>query len=165
MDPMLLPQANTKSYYLNSLTSSFCPANFVRWCWAAYLQVETYQIEKETAVLDDDFGSDNFLRNNCLLKDNLWFPANGVECRTRLFYPKIELPNDLNVKEAPIIIVKTSTADVLRDDGLDLVEALRGVGANVKHFECVGSHGFSMEVDSKARTQFNKFWYEIIWNK
>ena len=175
---MLLPHTDTQSCHLNSLSSSFCPATFLRWCWAAYLQLGVQGEAKDGNDNDDegeDKGSgcstkslispiisyDNVEEYKNILEKSPWFQQPyGI---TRLFYPRINLPNNLNTERAPVIIVKTSTADVLRDDGLDLVKVLKAAGANVQHFEMVGSHGISSWL-GMIQMEMIDAWSKIIWD-
>jgi len=190
LDPMLLPHADTLSYHLNSLSSSFCPALFVRWCWSAYLQLK---VENEVGDDNNDkmINFDNVDEYTQILEKSSWLKPyikqkekkrntfdnnestnvnyNSGRATTteyglaRLFYPRIDLPKKLNGEKAPVIIVKTSTADVLRDDGCDLVRALKAAGANVIHFEMVGSHGISSWFGNNNNGMIDT-WSTIIWD-
>ena len=145
---MLDPLCNSRSNYLNSLSSSLLPGVFLRWGWRAYLE------------LDSDHPENQFNKDmkksleTCAWKenDNIW----------RLCCPSLTgiLSNDISSsssssssssKRSPVFIVSTATADPLEDDGICLVKMLKQSGFNVTHHKCIGSHYLSIIFDSKGR--------------
>ncbi len=179
IDPMLEPSTKTKSFYMNSVSSSFCPAKFVHWCWIAYLQEYSHRCNKDDNGNNEEHGSRHqqqqndhftkfgnvdeyikFMQKRKWLRkplkktsrkemdndENELSPSSSLQ---RLFHPQIELPSKLNEKDAPVILVRSSKADTLRDDGVDFVSCLKNVNANIVHFEASGSHGISSIVDGR----------------
>jgi len=163
VDPMLLPQANTNSYHMNSRHSPFCPVEFLRWSWAAYLEFNPDEIEKlftlsphsyEKALMScklfqhKEEGSDENKQNLSLL---------------RLITPQINLPPNLCDEKSLTVIVTTSKGDPLHDDGCDLVQKLINSSANVHHFDVKGSHVVSELFDKKNSEMVHKCWNDSIW--
>ena len=154
---------------MNSKSSYHAPVEYLRWCWGAYLGLSLDDNDKN--ITDIDFHSLKSYTN--ALNKCKWFKQKDNEDKgrdddnvnnfTRLITPQLDLPpniHDCEVKEKkkesdehntptlkpPIVIVSTSRADPLRDDGVDFVRKLKmvGSGENIVHFDVDGSHAFSM---------------------
>ena len=174
MDPMLLPETTTRSYHMNSKSSAMCPVGLMRWCWGSYLGLTPPNKGINCCSLESYTQA---------LKTCKWFKET-IEMKNfkRLIIPQFDLPRDLNRDNAPIVIVTTSKADPLRDDGLDLVQKIKSMHATttttttkgggeggsrkkkIYHFEGRGSHAFSLMFDTKERDRFLKCWHDAIWN-
>eukprot|EP00980_Cylindrotheca_fusiformis_P017018 scaffold5204_cov135-Cylindrotheca_fusiformis.AAC.2 len=152
--PMVQPRtAALNSYHMQSKSSGVCPVGFLQWAWAAYLQVDEETI---------DFYSRNGLQD--ALDRSIWSSLNGYGGSNgerkaekddfifwRLVSPQVDLPA-LNAKDAPDILICTATADPLRDDGVELVEALRQQNlVEIHHFEFRGSHTLAASVDPDGK--------------
>ena len=164
---MLLPESNTASSFLNKTADALCPIEFVRWCWLACLHID----EQTTKIRD--------LRNDVIsyaadVQKSKWMTDNEFKPFQRLFTPQIDLPSKITIdKDAPQIIIHTSTADVLRDDGLDLIACLQqhhknesetnDVPGNLYCFEGNGSHALSLDLDKKTTSKLIHTWYQAIY--
>ncbi len=165
IDPMLLPETKTMSYHLNSLHSPFCPVEFLRWCWGCYLSFDS-----------EDINFHSLESYSKALHECKWFVNSKDETISdsdkfrRLITPQIDLPPNINGENAPVIIVTTSKADPLRDDGIDLLQTLKKKGGsggakstNILHFDKRGSHVISLLFDKKGKERFFKAWNNAIW--
>lgn len=142
--PMLNPYLDTTSAHENEHCAYACPVQWLRWCWAAYLQLECTKMEKkkENNVIDfrDDLQYQNFVSNSrwstlsSSSQAQVWRLIDPTK-----FLPDFPTDND----DAPKIIIHTQTADVLRDDGRNLFERLHKSYKASSHFETKGSHVFS----------------------
>jgi len=146
LDPYLLPEANTPSYYLNS-NSSIVGPQLLRLCWRAYLSLDLYAEHNSTH---------NYISKAFKEKSRLY----------RLCCPQIDLPPNLNyLGEGPLFLVHTATADILRDDGLNLLKCVGGesLPKNFVHFEGNGSHALALRFDIETRRKLMAEWYKAIW--
>lgn len=88
-DPMLLPQANTQSYYENSKCSPMCPVEFLYWCWGAYLE---FDCERYRKIHSQDIDFKSFDSYNIALSQCKWMgtkcPANSMN---HLISPQVDL--------------------------------------------------------------------------
>ena len=186
---MLLPAANSNSYYMNSKCAPCCPVDFLRWCWGTYLELEppststnddiddNYVVVSHEKEMIDFHSLENYTKalNGCkwTRKDSKF---------NRLISPKVDLPPSLkdnndeprNIDSnsgisphdnTPIIIIRTSKADALHDDGIDLVSTLvnHSYSQNLYHFDNTGSHIVSSIFDKEEEYQFLNAWSEAIW--
>lgn len=164
-DPMLLPQANTQSYYENSKCSPMCPVEFLYWCWGAYLE---FDCERYRKIHSQDIDFKSFDSYNIALSQCKWMGTKCPANMNRLISPQVDLPPNLFSTNAPAIIITSSTADPLRDDARDLVQKLQEknggkMPANVSHFELTGSHAISLMFDNKNTERFLKKWHGVMW--
>ena len=166
-DPMLLPETNTQSYHLNSSHSPFCPVEFLRWSWGAYLGFDCKDY-RETCSEDIDFCSFDSYRT--ALSHSKWMVHNSTTNRTRrLITPQTDIPTEFFNEGSPKLILTNSSACPLRCDSLDLIKNLMDhngekLPANVFHFECFGSHTISLMLDRECREKILKTWHSAIWN-
>jgi hypothetical protein len=167
-----------------------CPVEFLRWSWAAYLGLRCSHDSSKNGSSSkcsnsgkiDFYSLEDYSK---ALNNSKWFLKNkeGEETTNdisssnfnRLISPQVDLPVNLNSEDAPTIIVKTSKADPLRDDGIDFVQKLKQImngeeegstlptTSNILHFEARGSHVVSILFDKEAREKLNKAWYDAFW--
>lgn len=152
---MLLPHTDTLSYKENSHRPTIASDIFVRWCWAAYLQSEDAKSRTFSKI---DFS--NVEEHKSVIEQSSKDYHDNVH---RLFYPGIDLPTLNNHDEGPTIIVKTSSEDTLRDDGIELCKTLKALGAKVEHINHCGSHGISSTFDKKSNKKLLSIWEKVIW--
>lgn len=164
---MLLPHTNTQSYHLNSKHSPFCPVDFLRWAWGAYLGFDCKKY-RETCSKDIDFCS--FDSYTTAFSQSKWMVDNSdtVSMR-RLITPQTDIPTEFFDEGSPQLILTSSSACPLRCDSLDLIQNLlyhndEKLPANVFHFEGFGSHCVSLMLDRKCREKILKTWHSTIWN-
>merc|ERR1712038_841602 len=172
---MLLPECNTTSAFMNKTADGSCPIEFVRWCWQCYLRIgEENSTTKTTSKVGD-------LRNNIMshvtyIQKSKWMTKDELKPFQRLFTPQVDIPYSITIdKEAPQILIHTSTADVLRDDGLDLIACLQkhhekecgegdnNIPGNLYCFEGNGSHVISLDFDKETTSKFIHAWYQAIY--
>ena len=188
VDPFILPETKTNSYFMNSKSSYHCPVEWLHWCWGAYLGLS---LDGD----DDDHGVD-FLSlesySNALSKCK-WVKHNDnkgkdrddkiVDNFIRLIIPQFDLPPNIHDYETqkkeetsskqhlsalkpPMVIVVTSRADPLQDDGIDFVRKFKmGGGKNIVHIDEDGSHAMSILCNINAKRRFIKAWHDVIWDK
>jgi acetyl esterase/lipase len=158
--PMLNPAANTLSYYLNR-NALFISTEWLRWCWRCYLELHDPMEQGDLMQLET-------------MKDRLNHGSNihawdkspyskGVFAR--LVNPTFDMPTGLDKPEAPKFLVLTNEGDPLRDDGIDLVEKLKAVGANLKHLEHSGSHWFGTALDKGSFKELVSTWKEMLFSE
>jgi hypothetical protein len=105
---------------------------------------------------------------------------NSMDSLMRLISPQYDLPP--NTSHIPTVIITTSTGDPLRDDGIDLYQALKRHCASedgtcssssssssseastnkIYHVEGRGSHAISFLFDKKENDRFIELWYNAI---
>lgn len=194
IDPFLIPQTNTNSYYMNSKCSPCCPVEFLRWCWGAYLGLHS---SCSSSFSNDDADDGNTGDENHkidfhstesylqALKNCTWIQNDSKFAR--LITPQLDLPQNITTTgknnidnnsslstSFPTIIVTTSQGDPLYDDGIDLVSKLKGMNkggqfindaTNVLHFEGKGSHTLSLLLNSDLKNRFIEAWNNAIWKE
>lgn len=149
LDPMLDPRMHSHSHLVYK-TSPFCPSSFLRYCWGVYLQLSPFYDEGSyKKALEEKW----FHQNSDLHE------YNNIR---RLVLPMLDLPQNLDSEMAPYFIVKTSTNDGLRDEGLVLVKALQDARAHVRAYETMGSHQISLLLDNVAFDSMMKAWCELL---
>lgn len=151
LNPCLLPRCKTISVHMNSKSNLMCPSESLIWFWSAYLQLGDFN-DHESYI--EELG-----------KHELYQLGNvgSINPCLRLIYPQIDIPKALKLDTAPKIFVATGSADVLRDDGNDLVECLKDEKVNVTKYEFFGSHGLCVLLDFGEFGKFAKEWSEVVW--
>lgn len=177
IDPMLLPECNTTSAFMNKTADGSCPIEFIRWCWRCYLHIdeENSTMKTTTKVVARDLRND-IMPHVIDIQNSKWMIKDELKPFQRLFIPQVDIPPNITTdKEAPQIIIHTSTADVLRDDGLDLIACLQkhhenecesnnnNVPRNFSCFEGNGSHVSSLDFDKETTARLIHAWYNAIY--
>jgi len=141
--PMLSPETDSKSYFMNSTSSGACPASWLRWCWRAYLDLGEYPENSE----DDPVKAmrDLLQKSEMKASSELWRLCTANE-----------IPPGLDKPYATKFVVTTAIADVLCDDGIGFAKRLEENGANVCHIPAQGSHVFAHVFDSEAAKRLNR---------
>jgi acetyl esterase/lipase len=163
--PMTQPRtADSLSYHLNSKSSGCCPVGFLRWSWSAYLQLD----EKQDGSIDYHT-RDGLQRSlDCSAWSSLYSEIAKEDSTQgngslfwRLISPQANLPC-LKNDDTPSILICTSTADPLHDDGTELVKGLKEKSQssidNIYHFEFTGSHALAAHVDPKGKAAMINEW-------
>lgn len=154
IQPFLNPRANSSSYNTNAGACKTVSPEMLRWCWASYLQYDSYNGQDSSEAL----------------KYHELFQLGGIGCinpMLRLCYPQVDIPMELRAREGsiapPQVFVLTGHADPLDDDGLNLIESLEQYNINVKAYKSLGSHFGSVLLDRKCMVNLTKDWAECIW--
>jgi acetyl esterase/lipase len=92
----------------------------------------------------------------------LWKKNGSIRTVIYMSITMLDLPQNLDSEMAPYFIVKTSTNDGLRDEGLVLVKALQDARAHVRSYEAMGSHQISLLLDNVAFDSMMKAWCELL---
>ncbi len=165
-DPYLLPKTDTESYHMNKI-SPMCPVECLRWCWGAYLQFDCQQY-RETHNQEINFESlDSY---SLALSQCKWMMGQDDTSQKmrRLITPQLDLPSGICRGDgAPTLIITTSRADPLLDDGIDLLQKLKDINggelsSNVTHIMTKGSHASILLFDHKMRNEFLKLLHAAI---
>lgn len=157
--PLLLPSANTESYY-KDLYQRYLPVQWIRWAWRAYLQLgDPEKEEKGLLELDSMDARLDYNSNRPAweaLSSKVGFPA-------RLVSPSVDIPSGLeNQKVAAKIVVMSNRGDPLRDDAADLVQTLESAGANVKHLDLSGSHWLGILFNKRDHALLVSSWRDSL---
>lgn len=109
----------------------------------------------------------NSKRNASMHAINVYSYEYGDEIKSRdymtcLYYPQIDLPDIQH--DQPLIIIHTSSADFLRDDGLDLYQKLqsKSPSSSIRYFEARGNHVFSVIIDRCTTKSMIDEWSKVI---
>ena len=153
--PMFEPTSATESHRLNSQSSGSCPVDFVRWCWAAYLQLEESNDNRKRI----DFSSEASFTD--AFDNSVWSKFMTSQA-SRLISPASDLPDLSNDEEAPMIIVMTATADPLHDAGVDFFKCVRVASKKCVHVESKGSHVLSNTFDKPAMKKIIEEWSSVF---
>jgi acetyl esterase/lipase len=164
--PMLDPACDSLSYHLNSTSSHICPIEFLHWCWQAYLELpvahkdgsETTETpDNDTADTADDMLS---LGSNRKAWNESKWKNTSLE---RLVNPLANISSKgWKGATAPKILVQTNRGDPLRDDGFDLANKLRSVGADVTHIDAGGSHYVGLTMELALQQSMLETWKDAI---
>lgn len=157
--PMLDPKADSRSYYLNSVSSIGCPTSFLRWSWRAFLEMTEEAEERRPADEEDTSPEAIFQRdsNRTLWEQSKWRKTT----LERLACPLINMPSNLGAHDSPSVIVVTNRGDPLHDDGVALVEKLQDAKARVQHIDAGGMH-CSGNMDSATEEALLTAWNSAI---
>lgn len=145
LDPMLDPTVSSPSSKLYG-DSPICPNEFLRYCWGVYLKLGSFK---------DQDGYETALKN----------ALSESEGKLRLIRPSTKLPNVIESEGNPCILVKTSSSDTLRDDGVQLIQGLQELGANVHVYETQGSHEISLLFDWRVLFSMLRVWSSLLWHR
>lgn len=145
--PMISPTLQTKSVYQNQVSARACPVLWLRWCWAAYLQLEEKDREegetKVNSVIDftNEISYQRALNNK--MKKILSINKIGRFIDPTMFKTKEEAESKHKTTK---IIVHTQTADALLDEGIQFYRALLHNKidgfCDVKHYSSKCSHAY-----------------------
>jgi acetyl esterase/lipase len=81
----------------------------------------------------------------------------------RLVNPLADIPSKgWKGATAPKILVQTNRGDPLRDDGFDLANKLRLVGADVTHIDAGGSHYVGLTMELALQQSMLETWKDAI---
>jgi len=157
--PMLDPAVDSMSYYLNSHPYGIANIKWLRWCWQSYLEMPTSKdTDLDTSTLYGRLAKDS---NRTAWEQSKWRHT-SIE---RLIKPIVGIPNGLNSKKAPKIIIITNEADCLRDDGIALAKKLEAAEADVKLMRCSGSHWLGTLINKKFYGEVIESWQEALFGE
>ena len=172
---------------MNSTSSYHCPVEYLRWSWGAYLGLSLDDGDNGDNNVDiHSFKSYNKALNKCKwLKHNKGSKGkdrddDDTNNFIRLITPQMDLPPNIHDSEAtekeesskdhaaslkpPMVVVLTSRADPLHDDGTDFVRKFKmGGGKNLVHLDVDGSHAMATMLSGKVKKRFIKAWHDVIW--
>jgi len=156
--PMTQPNCQTLSYHLNSTSSGACPVDFLRWSWCAYLGLKAEKNQFDEADCVANAIQQSVWRD--IQKNDLW----------RLICPQVDVPHiSSSPKNSSFlkIIVCTSKADPLHDDGVQLFQALERQNLNNRHcsiqqYDFNGSHCLASISDATGKDKFLKEWSSMF---
>eukprot|EP00545_Synedropsis_sp_CCMP1620_P009657 CAMPEP_0119029850 /NCGR_PEP_ID=MMETSP1176-20130426/40730_1 /TAXON_ID=265551 /ORGANISM="Synedropsis recta cf, Strain CCMP1620" /LENGTH=387 /DNA_ID=CAMNT_0006986207 /DNA_START=206 /DNA_END=1369 /DNA_ORIENTATION=- len=157
--PMLDPSANTLSYYLNRNAFAIS-SEWIRWCWRAYLvlpkTVESGGImDLDTMEARLEYGS------NCTTWEASPFSKGDL---ARLVNPTVDIPKGLDDPNGPKFVILTNEGDVLRDEGIELVETLKSAGATVNFLRHGGTHWIGTVLDKKSHAALVSAWRDVLFS-
>lgn len=162
VSPMLDPKADSLSYFANANSAYACPAGFVRYGWQAFFDLEKKESDVEdnnTTEIDDPLACGS---NRTIWENSKW----NVSSLKRLALPFSSVPQGLDSSTAPVFIVGTNRGDVLYNDGLMAVEALRQAGASkVEHVDAGGCHVIGYSNDCKANEALLDAWRRAVFQR
>lgn len=151
IDPMLDPFAQSLSFQLNSSKYLLSPAPWLRWAWATYLDIDM----DSNVDFSDGHQHQNIIKNSRwkeFFEKPLW----------RLVCPLVDVPQVLEGRDAPKIVVAASKADPLRGDAQLLVDKLKEARHNITFVEAKGIHVMSRLFDKQANDKFILAWNEAM---
>ena len=155
---MLSPKCDSMSYYLNSRSGL---TSWLIWSWRAYLSLHGKDNDKSKdknvkgSVFFDSYedfvkyGSNHGAVNESALYNDspeLW----------RLVEPIKNIPQKFDSENAPVIVISTSLADPLHDEGVLFGNNLKLSGANVTMLEARCSHTMGMDLDNTFKERIVK---------
>lgn len=149
---------------MNSI-SPFLPVESLRWLWGAYLKFDCRKYRK---AYNEEIDFNSFESYSTALSECKWMRDECISKNMRrLITPQIDLPTELCEENSPTLIITTSTADPLQDDGIDLLEKIKVMNgghlpSTVRHFDVKGSHAISLFFDQKVRKEFLRSWHCAI---
>ncbi|KAG7348026.1 alpha/beta fold family hydrolase [Nitzschia inconspicua] len=156
--PMLNPAGDSLCYYMNQ--NAFPATDFLRWCWRAYLGLEA---PKSNGSDSNSTSREEALRNGS--NHDAWeeWRKKHPKSLQRLIDPGCDLPQCLNIKNAPKIIFEVNQGDPMFEDGKKLAEALQQEQANVLLFADKGLHcSMGGTHDKAGHKKAMQFWSEAI---
>jgi hypothetical protein len=129
---------------------------------ASFFDLEKKESDVEdnnTTEIDDPlaYGS-----NRTIWENSKW----NVSSLKRLALPFSSVPQGLDSSTAPVFIVGTNRGDVLYNDGLMAVVALRQAGASkVEHVDAGGCHVIGYSNDCKANEALLDAWRRAVFQR
>ena len=164
--PMLDPQADTDTYYLNA-PSSMIDVQWFRWCWQSYLGLTPGRdagpgTSNNTAPPSTFDEACRMNSNRTGYTESLW-KGHPLE---RLIRPAIDLPPTALLSNLPLRwILATNAADPLEREGLEFLGKLRDSAGDdrVAHLAHRGSHWFGTRVDRVAYADMLETWGRLVY--
>ena len=156
LSPMLNPNADSMSYYMNSRSDGCCPVLFLRWCWRATLQLP----ESKDTMVGDSETLDLVLAKGS--NQTTWLECQWSQTKAwaRLTYPATDIPQGLS----PQFVVAPNKADALYNDATEFVTALQIAGANVTLQESLGNHILGWLTHPGSRMELIELWRKAVFD-
>jgi acetyl esterase/lipase len=154
---MFNPAANTLDYYLNT-NSLAVSANWMRWCWRAYLELPENKESDDMMKLDTMEARLNYGSNYTSWNESPF--SKGI--LARLVNPVVDLPKGLDAPIGPKFVVVTNEGDALRDDGFTLVQELKRAGAAVNYLPQGGTHWMGTALDKNNHEALVSAWKDVL---
>ena len=162
--PFLDPNANSKSYYMNSKASM---TQWLIWCWRSYLS------SKITTTIDNDKDGGNNYKldfSNNQFHVETWMKQAKTKEENHMFryiYPTIGIPpatsNKYHDNDQIKFIIVTSLADPLHDEGVELVNKMKEMGyTELKHYETISGHSTYFWCDKSMTKRIFGEWSSYI---
>ncbi|KAL3904309.1 MAG: hypothetical protein SGILL_010117 [Bacillariaceae sp.] len=131
--PMISPSSDSMSFYMNQ--NLFPEPLMLRWGWRAYLGLDAPKHENAVPTTVQE----------AIRKDSnytTWEDWKGKYSKSllRLVEPIVDLPEGLERKNAPKIIIRLNKGDPLHDEAKMLVERFEKYNSNLSYFDDMGLH-------------------------
>jgi hypothetical protein len=163
--PMLNPAADTMSFFLNSTSSYVVPPAWIKWSWKSYLQLPNCltpcKLPKYVAEDDNAVGWEHSIWRSTTIGQRLLFEPLGNDMKSTC----VDTTENVH---CPHFIVATNRGDILRDDGIKLVQQIRAQHAfngTVSHYDFSGSHVTGIFLDKALETEMLHEWAQLMFPK
>eukprot|EP00546_Thalassionema_frauenfeldii_P001067 CAMPEP_0178934902 /NCGR_PEP_ID=MMETSP0786-20121207/24178_1 /TAXON_ID=186022 /ORGANISM="Thalassionema frauenfeldii, Strain CCMP 1798" /LENGTH=455 /DNA_ID=CAMNT_0020612851 /DNA_START=107 /DNA_END=1474 /DNA_ORIENTATION=+ len=157
--PFLNPACDSLSYYQNAASSHLTPASFLKWSYQVYLELPKVEEDKNK---DNQNGSLKELlergSNHRAWKSSKWYSGKAIRRWAEPVYDLPKFPSD----GSPLFLLTTNEGDLLKDDGVAMVDALQRVGAKVSYHPHMGSHYTGTVLDQDGYTKVCDEWAKVV---